>query len=214
MNLKSILVCLFGLGNGLLMAQMNTIPENISIGLYGRGETNFYRYYGGEELGAYFSDRVNNSYSAGLSVHSSISYLFNGNVSMGFSEVNYKPDIRSGNSVLYQSSLRLWNLNAVGELKFNDRPRFNPAVWFGFQGLFKESSNEIFSNGIVSERQWPQTRWMPQFGLSFHYKPRKIRLHIKAEAGLRLNSTNRTGYDYGLSQAFGGLHLLYRVKSW
>jgi hypothetical protein len=195
-------------------AQMNPIPEDVSIGVYGRGETNFYRYYDNQELGSYFSDRINNAYSAGLSLHSSLTYLFNTNISVGFGEVNYRPDIRSGNSTLYQASLRLWTVNAVGELKFNDRPRFNPGFWFGFQGIFKESGTEVFSGAVVQERQWPQTRYMPQFGLSFHYKPRKFRIHFKAEAGMRLNSTNRTGYDYGLSQVFGGLHMLYRVKSW
>jgi hypothetical protein len=195
-------------------AQINSIPEDISVGIYGRGETNFYRYYANEELGNYYSDRINNAYSAGLSVQSSLSHLFNANISMGFGEVNYRPDIRSGNSILYQANLRLWTVNAVGELKFNDKPRFNPAIWFGLQGIFKESGSEVFSNGIISERQWPQSRYMPQFGLSFHYTPLKIPIHLKAEAGLRLNSTNRTGYDYGLSQAFGGLHIFYRVKSW
>ncbi len=195
-------------------AQMNPVPEDISIGVYGRGETNFYRYYDNQELGSYFSDRINNAYSAGLSLHSSLTYLFNTNISVGFGEVNFRPDIRSGNSTLYQASLRLWTVNAIGELKFNDKPRFNPGIWFGFQGIFKESGTEIFSGAVVQERQWPKTRYMPQFGVSFHYKPRKIRMHFKAEAGMRLNSTNRTGYDYGLSQVFLGLHMLYRVKSW
>ncbi len=195
-------------------AQMNPIPENISIGVYGRAETNFYRYYDNQELGSYFSDRINNAYSAGLSLHSSLTYLFNTNISVGFGEVNYRPDIRSGNSTLYQASLRLWTVNAIGELKFNDKPRFNPGIWFGFQGIFKESGTEVFSGAVVQERQWPQTRYMPKFGLSFHYKPRKIPVHFKLEGGMRLNSSNRTGYDYGLSQVFGGLHMLYRVKSW
>jgi len=195
-------------------AEMNPIPEDISFGLYGRAETNFYRYYANEELGSFFSDRINNAYSAGLSMHSSLSYLFNTNISVGFGEVNFRPDIRSGNSTLHQASLRMWTVNAIGELKFNNKPRFNPGVWFGFQGIFKESSTEIFSGAVVPERQWPKTRCMPQFGLSFHYKPRKIPIHFKLEGGMRLNSTNRTGYDYGLSQVFGGLHMLYRVKSW
>lgn len=199
---------------GTACAQMNSIPENISVGIYGRGETNFYRYYANQELGNFFTDRVNNAYSAGLSVQSSLSHLFNANVSMGFGEVNYRPDIRTGNSILYQASLRLWTVNAVGELKFNNKPRFNPAIWFGFQGIFKEGGTEVFSGSTVAERQWPQSRYMPQFGLSFHYTPLKIPVHLKAEAGIRLNSNNRTGYDYGLSQVFGGLHIFYRVKSW
>jgi len=87
---------------------MSPIPEDISIGVYGRGETNFYRYYANEELGSFFTDRVNNAYSAGLSLHSSLTYLFNTNISVGFGEVNFRPDIRSGNSTLYQASLRLW----------------------------------------------------------------------------------------------------------
>lgn len=195
-------------------AQIHSIPEDISVGVYGRSETNFYRYYGNQELGSYFSDRISNAYSAGLSVQSSLTYLFNANISMGLGEVKYRPDIRSGNSTLYEASLRLWTVNAIGELKFNDKPRFNPAVWFGLQGIFKEGGNEVFSNGIVPERQWPQSRYMPQFGISFHYTPVKLPIHVKAEAGMRLNSTNRTGYDYGLSQVFGGLHIFYRVKSW
>ena len=212
--MKKLLVTIVFLLGLHAKAQMQTIPENISIGVYGRGESNFFRYYGGQELGSFFTDRINNAYSAGLSLHSSLSYLFNANISMGFGEVNYRPDIRTGNSTLYQASLRLWTVNSLGELKFNDKPRFNPGVWFGIQGVFKESATEVFSGTKIAERQWPQARYMPQFGLSFHYKPRKIPIHFKLEGGMRLNSTNRTGYDYGLSQVFGGLHMLYRVKSW
>jgi hypothetical protein len=212
--MKRLLLMVFVYTASYAKAQLNSIPEDISFGFYGRAETNFYRYYANEQLGDFFTDRVNNAYSAGLSLHSSLTHLFNANISMGFGEVNYRPDIRTGNSTLYQASLRLWTLNAVGELKFNDKPRSNMGVWFGFQGIFKESGSEIFSGAVIQERQWPQTRYMPQFGISFQYKPRKIPIHFKMEAGMRLNSTNRTGYDYGLSQVFGGLHMLYRVKSW
>ena len=193
---------------------MGQIPENISIGVYGRGESNMYRYYGGKALGNYITTRVHNSYSAGLSVHASVNYLFNANISFGFSEANYRPDIISQNSQLYMASIRMWHLNTVGELKFNDKPKFNPTLIFGFQSMFKESANEKFSAAVVEETLWPKVRIMPQLGLGFQYMPRKTRFNFRGEAGLRLNSNNRTGYDYGLSQAFAGLHILYRVKSW
>lgn len=190
------------------------IPENISLGLYGRGETNFYRYYAGKELGSFFSTRVNNAYSAGISAHSSINYLFNAGASFGFSEVSYRPDIRTGSSTLYQASIRFLHLNMTGELKFNEQGTFNPTFWMGMQGMFRQEATELFSAGRVEERLWPKNRWMPQFGLGFHYRPGKHRWHARAELGMRLNSNNRTGYDWGLSQVFAGLHLLYRVKSW
>lgn len=190
------------------------VPETISAGIYGRGESNLYRYYSGQQLGDFFSRRASNAYSAGIAVQSSVTYLFNAMASFGFSEVTFRPDIRSGSSTLYQASLRLWHLNMAGELKFNDQGTFNPAFWFGLQGIFRQSATEIFSAGRVSERTWPKNRMMPQFGVAFYYKPRKSRFNFRAEAGMRLNSNNRTGYDYGLSQAFAGLSILYRVKSW
>jgi len=197
-----------------LLCTTAQIPENINIGVYGRGESNMYRYYGGQALGNFYTTRVHNSYSAGMSLHASVNYLFNAGISFGFSEANYRPDILTQNSQLYMASIRMWHLNTVGELKFNDKPIFNPTLIFGFQAMFKESANEKFSAGVVEESLWPRTRLMPQLGIGFQYTPRKTRLNIRAEAGLRLNSSNRTGYDYGLSQAFAGLHLMYRVKSW
>lgn len=190
------------------------VPESISAGIYGRGESNLYRYYADQQLGNFYSRRASSAYSAGIAVQSSVTYLFNAMASFGFSEVTFRPDIRSGNSTLYQASLRLWHLNMAGELKFNEQGTFNPAFWFGFQGIFRQSATEIFSGSRVPERTWPKNRMMPQFGVAFYYKPRKNSIHFRAEAGMRLNSNNRTGYDYGLSQVFAGLSILYRVKSW
>lgn len=190
------------------------VPENISAGIYGRGESNLYRYYAGQQLGDFFTRRASNAYSAGAAVHSSVNHLFNAMAAFGFSEVTFRPDIRSGSSTLYQASLRLWHLNLSGELKFNERGTFNPAFWMGLQGIFRESATEIFSGNRVAERTWPKSRLMPQFGLAFYYKPSRSKFHFRAETGMRLNSANRTGYDYGLSQVFAGLSVLYRVKSW
>jgi hypothetical protein len=210
--MKRFLICLcFAAAACPLFSQT---PENINIGIYGRGESNLYRYYGGTALGNFYTKRVNNSYSTGLSLHASVNYLFNAAISFGFSEANYRPDILAQNSQLYMASIRMWHLNMAGELKFNDKPLFNPTLILGFQAMFKESSNEKFSAGVVEELLWPRTRMMPQIGIGFQYTPRKTRLNLRAEAGLRLNSINRTGYDYGLNQAFAGLHLMYRVKSW
>ena len=189
-------------------------PENLSFGIYGRGESNLYRYYSGKELGSFFTTRVYNSYSAGISSHLSVNHLFNVNASFGFSEVTFKPEIRTGNSILFQSSLRLWHLNYCGELKLSSNEKFTPATFLGFQSMFKESATEIFSNGTIQERAWPKSRTMLQWGISFQIKPWKNKLQVRTEAGIRLNASNKVGYDQNLSQGFVGLQILYRVKSW
>lgn len=189
-------------------------PESLSAGIYGRGETNLYRYYSGKELGSFYTNRVQNSYSAGLATHLSINHLFNANVSFGFSEVTFKPDIRTGNSILYQSSLRLWNLNYSGELKLSSNEKFTPVTFLGFQSMFIESATEIFSAGIVEERKWPRNRTMLQWGIGMLATPFKKPVMFRVEAGLRLNATNKTGYEQKLSQLFAGLQIQYRLKSW
>lgn len=193
-------------------AQFSPI-ENVSIGVYGRGEQNIYNYFEGRGLGDYYTQRVTSGYSAGLHVHSSINYLFNASLSVGIGECKYAPQLKKGNTQLYSSQMRLVFISPAAELKLGTNEKNRPVFQLGGQFMMVNKKTEIFSNYAEPTLQWPKTRFMPFIGIGYQISVRK-KWMIQPSAQLRIAINNKVGYDYPLNQVAFALHMVRKIKSW
>jgi hypothetical protein len=188
--------------------------EDISIGISGRTEQNIYRYYNNQGIGNFNTLRVSNGYSAGLTMHSSVNYLFSAGIGVNLAEASYRPDLEKNGSVLWSNQLRLWQFDFWGELKLSQNEKSHPMLMLGGQMMFVDYKRELYSKpGDADVYSWPQQRFMPKIGLSYYQEIGK-KWQLIPNIGFRLALANKVGYDYVFNQFFAGVNLTYRLKSW
>ncbi len=188
--------------------------EDLAIGLNGRTEQNIYRYYNSKGIGNFNTLRVSNGYSAGITVHSSINYLFSAGLGLSLGEASYNPDLERNGSILWSNRMLLWQFDFWGELKLSQNEKSHPILILGAQGMFIEHKRELFSKpGDADAYAWPQQRLMPKIGLGFYHELGR-KWQMTPSFGIRIAPKNTVGYDYGVSQFFAGINFAYKIKTW
>lgn len=196
---------------------MAQVPENLSVGVYGRQENNFYKYFENNDASHVRSTRSSLGYSAGIAIHSSVTYFLNAELGFGFSEQKYSPGLKgyeNGQSTtLYDINLRMYHLNATAELKLGDHKFVKPAFFLGLQGNFIRDFTTQYDGygGVLAE--YPGARFKLQTGFAVNIHLKKDRFLLKPYMGFRVPMSKARAYENSIDQFFFGLTLAVKVKT-
>ncbi|MBU6324010.1 MAG: DUF3248 domain-containing protein [Bacteroidetes bacterium] len=201
--------------SSLFLFPVCTLFGQVSIGLAGSADFNNYRIYYGKSLGKDYTTSNTVGWSAGIQTRFELNYLLHLQAGFFQGEANYRPYIQTSRGLLQTTLVRQYSLPLGLGLNLAGEKGLHPFVQAGFVNIWRASQVEYFENGVVrggGARSWPSFAMMPyvRLGLSRNLGDKFI---LQAEGTLRMDGSNKTGFNPFASQYGFGLALRYKLSA-
>lgn len=205
MKYKALFCSFFLLPAGTLFGQ-------VSVGLAGSADFNNYRVYYGKSLGYDYTSSNTVGWSAGVQTRFELNYLLHLQTGFFQGEANYRPYIQTSRGLLQTTLVRQYSLPLGLGLNLAGTKGLQPFVQGGFVNIWRSSQVEYFEDREVrggDDRSWPSFAMMPYIRLGL-VKNLGEKFILQAEGTLRMDGSNKTGFNTFASQYAFGLALRYK----
>lgn len=185
------------------------------MGLAGSADFNNYRIYYGKALGNDYTTSNTVGWSAGIQTRFELNYLLHLQAGFFQGEANYRPYIQTSRGLLQSTLVRQYTLPVGLGLNLAGENGVHPFVQAGFVNIWRSAQVEYFADREVrggDDRSWPSFAMMPyvRLGLAKQLGEKFI---LQAEGTIRLDGSNKTGFNTFASQYGFGLSLRYKLST-
>ncbi len=195
-----------------LLSIQGLLHAQVSLGPAGSAEFNNYRIYYGKSLGDDYTTSNTVGWSAGIQSRFELNYLLHLQAGFFQGEANYRPYIQTARGLLEKTLVKTFTLPVGIGLNLAGTKTVHPFVQAGFANIWRTAQVEYFQDREVrggDDRSWPAFSMMPYVRIGLG-KDLGTKCTLQAEGSVRMDGSNKPGFNTFASQVGFGLALRYR----